>query len=693
MYRTTLKSVLPAALLLASANVFAAENDITLNGSKTTWADLVNSLNNPADASALKDAMDAANETLKDTPQTIDEIAAWLVDLQTQSKAFNTAYTRFLSNSKEVPTPVIYYELGTNFVTKAKTLFVTFIEGVDGYEPATVKQFAELVSNSETSENATDKITALQIYLGPDYTENDGYLVYEPEEGETFKAEAATIVSIINGAINDPALTAKYTTKVANPAYAEAKAAYDKAEAEYNAANDGKGTYNITLNGNITATTTIKNFNGTIDGNGYVITAPTATAPVFTDFTGTLSDAAVNGVFATTAKASKEGDNTYTNVALWNSRTNKGSYYGEDGKAVTSATSLGAIAYNGREYFGVDGRALVQVEENNKVYEINVYENGVEGETYYYVTCEGDKFYDVNSSYDEITVAPNTFVKSSTDDLTATNVFYTDTEGSYASNVVITDGVDFSCPVTMNAEKVTYKRNFREGGNTLCLPFEVKASYFKGNTVVLSTFSKEEDGKLVFNETNKSVAAYKPMHVKATSTAETEISATYVDIVKTDATVTSVSENTAYGTMKASKYSEFTAADNVKLFGLTTNDQFQWAGSNSKDFPAFRMFIALEVPAEEANGPAQTISRGITFVEPMDEDMTGIESVEGDANGFSVAGGAGVITINSAVDCGNVAVYAIDGRVAANAYVTAGATSVNVPAGLYIVNGQKVIVK
>ena len=686
MYRITLKNVLPAALLLAGANAFAADNDVTLaSGAKTTWANVVSALNSSADKTLLQARVTQAEKVVadleKNNQKEVTTTAEWLVNLQAQSKSFASIYDNVVNDDSYNPEqPTIYFKIAKGRGTNAtKTLYFSFVEVDNTYTPALPAAFYEAVDADVNGTDAT-KITSLRIFLGKtdganNYSENSGFLV-ETVDG----VDPNTIGDVINEAIQSDELTKECQTTEETEEYKAATAELKAAQDALAAAEDTNKevTYStITLNGNVTAETTISSeFTGKIIGNGFVINAPRN--GVFSNFNGSLEYAAVNGTFAKT-----EGDEAkFTDVAIWTG--SNGKVY-NDNSEVTECKTFGETAFAARDNFGVAAsNKLAQLtdDESNKVYSIQVYTQDEAGNPTY-VTYAGDAFTDLNGR--PVTVGDNQFVESKSNDLKVANVFYKDGEKYYAHLVEIKDGVDFFCPVAIEeAEEVKYDREFKAGYNTLFLPFNYKASDFSSKASVGKYDKVNEENKFQFTGIS-TIPANTPVLVNADAVCT--LTTYYASIAKTEP----VKMEDCFGILAQTPYTAVTG----KVFGLTGNETFMYAGNKSKDLAAFRMYVVYDFPTSgtEENPESQSVSRGITFLEPMDEDMTGIESVDNDANGFAVAGGAGVISINSAADCGNVAVYSVDGRVAANAYVTAGTTTVEVPAGLYIVNGQKVIVK
>ncbi|MDE7386172.1 MAG: hypothetical protein K2N28_03435 [Muribaculaceae bacterium] len=677
MYRTTLKRVLPAALLFASASAFAQVQLGDDEKTNVSWEKLVEDLTSPTNSlSALTQAVadaqkafDRADKTEKTTT------VGYLATQQEAANKFLTAYNEYATGSGSADAGKIYYSLIQNKLTKKYALTIGFTAGNQSLEEANIETFG----NALYPENEIT-IASLSIYLGQtdgknNYAENNGcyqltsYTTAQQDNIVAFAVDALTNTLPTLKAFQQTGYTDEYETAKTNLTNAET--ALSNAQKKY-------GT--LTLTADVVAAAPIDNFTGTINGDGHVINVTGKAA--FTKFTGELSSAAVNGNFATSSNGA-----TLDNVAIWN---NTGTYY--NGNAVaTENLTFGALAYAARTLFGADvaNNKLAAVTDANRVYSITVYPTATTKQDNY-VTYVGGVYTNVNNKQ-VVSVGDNVFVKSATTDLIANNVFYND--GS-AKNVVIKDRVNFFCPEDITAETVSYDRSFNEGFNSVCLPFEISSENIDA---LLATYDRDEDDKFWFTYNgDASIAAYTPIIMKANAAGSLK-GLDNVTIKKTAESQIVDFGNDSYGTLKNATTDQFAGgSQSYKIFGLTTDGIFKPAGTSAQ-LPAFRMVIKTENVTRET--PAAQASRSIGFRDAMGYEidinggLTGVETVDSDATTFEVAGGQGEITINSSADCGNVAVYAMDGKVVANANVVAGTTSVNVPTGLYIVNGKKVAVK
>lgn len=680
----------------------------------------------------------------------------WLNDANTAAKAFNKAFLEHLEGGSYTDQN-IWYKYGTiGSLTKMLTISFTdpgeeTYPGTDNktYSKATVSQFSDYLSAmSLTDTSDANYLRGIRVYFGKDEKGNYNYTgtttglltVTKPSD---FIDITQACVDAISKLVSDPAYDknaaeiaqlkadiAEYTTKDANgktklnylseaatqaqatmeadqKTLAAKEAALEKAEAA--AATTAFQIYrNVTLTADVTATAengyVIKDFDkdSRIIGGKHVITVTGGS--LFDTMAGKLSNLAVNGKLCD-SHASTAALNT---VAVWNG--DESEYYNAKG-VETAYTDLGALGYAARATFGVDfdNSVLVGLTNATKVYSITTYNSPTENHQYFVQTngTEFTKGSADNSAYNAPSTNPNMFIQCADNDLKTlsgfdmANVFFTD---GTSPKVVITDGNQFYCPQAITAATMNYTRTFKAGQNAVCLPFELdmdKLNAATGNAInAICTFDQKDDKKFWFTSIGQSIPANTP----ALIIANKEVSFTLSDMLLSQTpasqkvTGNNAGECTSYGLFKAFTSDEVagvTAA--YKVFGLTTNkttgeQEFQPAKQGAK-FPAMRMVIYWSGAPELNQAPMRIAIRDERGVDITDKVTTGINNVTEEAASFSVAGGVGEITITSGEDRGNVAIYSVDGKVAANANVAAGVTTVNVKSGLYIVMGKKVIVK
>lgn len=523
---------------------------------------------------------------------------------------------------------------------------------------------------------------------------------------QTFQTKLEELHTAIVKA-QDNLANAKSNVKAAQDAFDSSKAdrvtaaaALNKAQAEADAAATLANYQTITLTGDVTATTVIaKNFGGTIKGGKYVINnGITGNTPIFDEFSGTLTNAGINGAFAEVRSG------RFQNVAVVNGTALR--LYDESG-AMTTPANLGVLGYNAREFCGVNfsTKKLADLSDATIVHNIDVY-NPAEptvAPTNYYATQNGSKFTTYNNA--SLTLGKNVFaVAKNTLSTAIANVIYPDADDNMVcDNVVIEDKEAFYNPIDFKAKSLTYNREFKEGNNTVCLPFPLKKS-LNENIEAVSTYDTEEvDSKGVptFWFTVKmsgEIEANTPVLLTA-KTAFT-LSLTDVELAVSDTpsdqrvmVADTKTGGASFGTFKLIGRDEVLGAANAeKVYGLS-GTKFQPASSTAS-FPAFRMVVCSATKATSASAP-----RRIGFRDEMGKEInigggtTAIEDINADATEFSVKGGVGELTITAEADYGKVEIYSLDGRVAAVANVAAGTTSVSLQHGLYIVMGKKVVVK
>lgn len=461
----------------------------------------------------------------------------------------------------------------------------------------------------------------------------------------------------------------------------------------------------ITLNADVVADApiTVTNFTGSINGNGKIINIDITEGnqtTLFKNFRGSLANAAINGTFAVST-ASSVIDNVAVNTgSAWR-------FYDNEGKS-TTASSLAEVGFMARALYGVnfESKQLVALDDDSRVYNITVYGSPTSS-AQSYVQVSGTGFVSENGA---VSVPVNMFAKSATSDIKSraglTNVYYQEGTNLVCQNVEIQERNNFYCPEDITAVNVTYNRSFNKRMNALCVPFEMSYAY-SDKIDQLCTYDRETPEKFWFTVVDKKdvIPANTPilMYAELGEGESITLDLTDVDIKKTPANqIIRYEESVAgsgqsFGTFKSVASGQFGGQFAAgRIYGLN-GTKFQLAGEGSS-FPAFRMAIASDpsVAAAAQYAPrfiALQDEDGNVITEKYEESTTGIEGVESDMVSVNVAPGIGEIIINSDADFGQVEVYSLEGRVAARAYVTAGTTHVSVQRGLYIVLGQKVLVK
>lgn len=579
----------------------------------------------------------------------------------------------------------------------------TMKQAVAAIESLYSKDTCTEFENQATRDELAGKLATLKSQIETFTTSIDGYTKALGDNGKTQQAtlkDDYTAAQKAKEAADAALATAKETVSEKKADVVTRKSELDAAKKAYDdAVAAGKTTAlenykTVTLTGDVTANTAIKDYDGTIHGEGHVITLGEGVTSLFGTFRGTMGNAAVNGEIF-----SAQNGSSFSNVAYWVKTKNGGSFYNKNNVSKDVNGSLGELGFVARDYFGVDfdNNALAGLNDNSKVYGITVYEP--DSSVHHYVQTRANcMFY--TESKKELAIPENRFAKSETLDLKGmgyTNLIFSD---GTCEEAVIKDRKIFYCPEDITADKVTFDRQFTAGNNAVCLPFELNYT-LNSNIEALCKYDKETSVKFWFKKVESPIFANTPVLLVAKEAFRLE-NLTDIAIKKTDSSQIVMDEgdtedpSKAYGLFKTAGREEFQggASEAHKVYGLKPDGKFSPA-SDKATFPAFRMVLYSNL-AQESGELAAPRRIGILDekgVEITDDLTTGVESVSSETSGLSVAAGSGEIIITSDADYGRVAVYTLDGRVATVAEVMAGTTTVSIESGVYIVMGKKVLVK
>lgn len=227
----------------------------------------------------------------------------------------------------------------------------------------------------------------------------------------------------------------------------------------------------------------------------------------------------------------------------------------------------------------------------------------------------------------------------------ATNVV--NGENNTAYKVVLTDKQDFYTPINFTAQTLTYQRANTAGYNSVCLPFAIHATDF-GAGAKLETYTQMNESKVNFttitdnNEAGHPCLVYCPADV------------TEWNIEKTDAYV--VANPSSYGDGNATLYGAFTNNNiGAGCYKLSADGTALGITSEKGKVTAFRCYLK---PTDMSQAPQRL------FVIHDDAATTGITTLPID------------VTTSAPI-------YDLSGR----------RMQQPLKPGLYIVNGQKVMVK
>lgn len=219
--------------------------------------------------------------------------------------------------------------------------------------------------------------------------------------------------------------------------------------------------------------------------------------------------------------------------------------------------------------------------------------------------------------------------------------------GDVCANLILTDGYDFAAPKTFTATAASYERALSAEWGTVMLPYAVSSS----DAVQYYTLSDVDlaNGVLTFEET-ATVEANTPAVFKATgSTLSANASNVEVPVCAGVVAGDAVNGLTLTGTLAKTTLNGLDPEAATGVYYIKDN-KF-WRGNGTLNIPAFRAYFDAAVAGAK------------------------VLRIGGDATGIN--------GINTAAD---VKVYTVDGKQMNNEVKS-------LPAGVYIVNDKKVIIK
>lgn len=217
------------------------------------------------------------------------------------------------------------------------------------------------------------------------------------------------------------------------------------------------------------------------------------------------------------------------------------------------------------------------------------------------------------------------------------------------ANLVLNEAQAFASPEDFDAENVSITRPSYAGYNSMCLPFWVSKEDMKANNLLIYKENIEEDNQVKINfETKDAIDANVPFIAELGSDATEPLTFKNKGIVNTPASL----GNTFLGTMAP--------MSGEGKYGLGTDNLFHKGGANAK-LNAFHAY--LNIPESQS---------AKAFVLAINGETTGISSIASESKGEAVK------------------VYNLQGCQVATA---TSAEDLNLPAGIYIINNKKVVVK
>ncbi|MCQ2235030.1 MAG: hypothetical protein MJZ24_09865 [Paludibacteraceae bacterium] len=278
--------------------------------------------------------------------------------------------------------------------------------------------------------------------------------------------------------------------------------------------------------------------------------------------------------------------------------------------------------------------------------------------------------YDVTTGYTPVENSLLVTEDANGKDIPGNNVVYKEGGVYKCKNLVIDDAFGFYSPVDFTAENVSNNRT-STGMDiiTICLPYAVPVDQFNGEPAILAGL---DGAYLEFSKTAVVTAteAYKPYIIDVTSDGKVVADLTNVDVKATPATMQVEAGGVTHaGVMN---YKEYKHADDpsTDYYAFAIEDNKFHRGQTVK-VPAYRTVIML-AHSDAGVGLKST-----------DMSSLGIKFIDGD-----VPTGAEVVE----AEAGKVNVFDALGR-AVRLNVEADKATEGLKDGIYIVNGQKVIVK
>lgn len=273
------------------------------------------------------------------------------------------------------------------------------------------------------------------------------------------------------------------------------------------------------------------------------------------------------------------------------------------------------------------------------------------------------------------------------------------------AEVEMTEGTgtsEFYIPLNFTATTLNYKRTVTKDMASVCFPFALTSDMKEKLGIKSYHQFKDVDATtntMWFSE-RSSIEANSPAVITFASEGNTVDFSKYTGIQFTattsNADLGSTNSNTGkrlfYGNYKATQKSDDLSqahGNGAFVYGVQNGRLVKMASTAWLD--QFRSYVVYEGDLTKENA-APSFRIGL-LDENDNEIVTAVESVSADKNGsFKVMGGNNAIEVSTEKAC-DVKVYTVNGTLVKSVQVEAGNTSLPVKAGMYVVNGTKVIVK
>lgn len=353
---------------------------------------------------------------------------------------------------------------------------------------------------------------------------------------------------------------------------------------------------------------------------------------------------------------------------------------GLDPDACTHTYTEGKYTSNGDGTYSRECDICGMAEEDGtKFYKYTTYENGTATETF-----NESKTW----ATDNAPTNPNALViVEYGSGITGKNIVV-DNKGKYTcANFELTDGYSFYSPIKFTAVTATYTRNVSNDWGTICLPYKVQTVEADDATYYQLKNVGKDNSTLVF-EVAKSSGAYTPLVFKRKSGSSITVTATDVTVKATseDKTNSTVADWTLIGTMEQKNFADVKSelASNEQLYYIAQN-KF-WQATTTYTNNPFRAYF-IYTPSTPSAAKVSMFS-----ISTDDNLATGITSANA-TRPLAIFTNTGSVSIVAPKDM-KVSIYSANGMLVETINALKDTEySVNLAAGIYMVNGLKFVVK
>lgn len=301
-------------------------------------------------------------------------------------------------------------------------------------------------------------------------------------------------------------------------------------------------------------------------------------------------------------------------------------------------------------------------------------------------------------SQPEAATPVNTILYIDNDKLTpfGTNIAVKADNGAYTCAMVeLIESEEFYIPMNVTAIILNYGRKFAAGYSSVCLPFALPLTQENGLKAYQFSNISTDNTTMWFSGV-KTTAANTPYLINnPTEGAEIFKGLENVNLVATPAQLQTKKETGDFcGVYKTTYVSDLIQNAGYAVYGISKGQLVQAESDATKSdwLNPFRSYVYCKAlsasPVTGSNAPSYQIG----LLED-DDTETGIETVATDgAETIGVKGGENAVEVTTDKAC-KVNVYSMNGMLVMSENVEAGTTVLPVKAGMYVVNGVKVIVK